>query len=90
MLHLLALRPDDHRLLSQALDLIVPGDAVVFLDQGTALIHDPDVLQRLRHCQCHVWGDIPSVRDITSIDAEGLVVLSEIHPTSLSWYPEAE
>lgn len=91
MLHLLALPPEETALLAQALRLIRPDDAVVFLDAGLSLLEDDALLVQLRQCDCYVWGDTSSgTSAFPCIDAEGVVALSEQHPTSLSWYPETQ
>lgn len=91
MLHLLALPPKETELLAQAVSLIGTDDTVVFLDQGLALLQDQALLARLRQCECYVWSpDADPAGNFSTIDAEGLVALSEQHPTCLSWYPEAQ
>lgn len=99
MLHLVALPPDNTKILSEALKRIDAGDDVVLLEQAQGFATSLEKFSPLSElialsdtsAPINLFllgdGEITPQLPIKRIDYLQLVALTEMHTASLSWYP---
>ena len=93
MLHLIAFAPDNSTLLAQSGSAINAGDDLVLLDAGKAFCSSAAAFKLLEQSagegvNFYLLGENVDISlPVKRIDNAGLVLLTEQHSASLSWYP---
>jgi sulfur transfer complex TusBCD TusB component (DsrH family) len=89
MLHLLAFPPTRADLTAMVAASLNDNDAIVLLDQGLDWLADIDALKTLAgHARTTLFALTSSdAGNISMLDYQGLIILTEQHQAISSWYP---
>jgi sulfur relay protein TusB/DsrH len=90
-LHIVPTSPTATRL-EELWALLAPGDAVLFIEDGTYFAQQPEALASLAEQRLHFLEEDATARGVSPgpalalVDYAGFVALSADYPRSVSWY----